>query len=461
MGTSTTNDGAGPFDDGSPEVPGGAARPVDRVIVVGAGIAGLTVANALTHAGVEVVVLEARERIGGRLHTVDLGGSPVDLGGAWIHTPDGNPMSTLADLLGVARAPVDFLDSATLIDADGNLDALAPLLPALDSFYGWLDRERATLDASRSLADEIDRFLSGYEEAGDRGALRRFFRALMTAEDAWPPDDALAREFPPNTVEFEGSALGEFPDGGYGRILDGLAAGLDVRTSQPVREIARDEDGVTVRIHGRDEPLTGSHIVVTVPLGVLKDPDAVAFAPALPAERRAAIDRLGFGRFEKVILRFHEPFWRRDEPFAVIPDVDAGDWLVCFELHAFTGAPVLVAFSIGPAADRALGRPLADRVDEVLALVRASTGIDPPTPTDVVASGWTDDPYARGAYSFLRIGSSREDLDLLGEPIDGRLLFAGEGTGSARAGFADGAMRTGIREAKRLMGTPQVRLGRL
>jgi polyamine oxidase len=102
-----------------------------------------------------------------------------------------------------------------------------------------------------------------------------------------------------------------------------------------------------------------------------------------------------------------------------------------------------------------------DRVAEVLAFVHASTGIDPPAPTDVVASGWGHDPYARGAYSFLRIGSSRQDLDLLGEPIDGRLLFAGEATGSARTGFADGAMRTGIREAKRLLGTSDVRLGRL
>ena len=80
------------FDDGRREVPAGVAEPVERVVVVGAGIAGLTVANALAHGGVECVVLEARDRIGGRLHTVDLAGSPVDLGGSWIHTPAGNPM---------------------------------------------------------------------------------------------------------------------------------------------------------------------------------------------------------------------------------------------------------------------------------------------------------------------------------------------------------------------------------
>jgi polyamine oxidase len=75
----------------------GGAEPVERVVVVGAGIAGLTVANALTHAGLDCLVLEARDRIGGRLHTVDLAGSPVDLGGSWIHTPVGNPMRVFAE----------------------------------------------------------------------------------------------------------------------------------------------------------------------------------------------------------------------------------------------------------------------------------------------------------------------------------------------------------------------------
>ena len=85
------------FDDGGTDVPVGAAEPVERVVVIGAGIAGLTVANALTHGGVECVVVEARDRIGGRLHTVNLAGSPVDMGGSWMHTPIGNPMRAFAD----------------------------------------------------------------------------------------------------------------------------------------------------------------------------------------------------------------------------------------------------------------------------------------------------------------------------------------------------------------------------
>ena len=95
------------FDDGRTDVPSGVAGPVERVVVVGGGIAGLTVANALTHAGVECVVLEARDRIGGRLHTVNLAGSPVDLGGSWIHMPIGNPMSAFARQVGVPRHSAD------------------------------------------------------------------------------------------------------------------------------------------------------------------------------------------------------------------------------------------------------------------------------------------------------------------------------------------------------------------
>jgi polyamine oxidase len=455
--------GSGTFDDGSDDVPGGAARPVGRVVVVGAGIAGLTAANALTHAGVEVVVLEARDRIGGRLLTVDLGGSAVDLGGAWIHTPDGNPLSALADLLGVTRTPVDFLEDALLIDAEGTSAALAPILPTTDAFYEWLDRERGAIGTGLSLADAIDHFVSASDPHDPRRSAltRQFLRALVAAEDAWPPEQVSARDYPPNTLEYGGSSLGDFPDGGYRQILDALAEGLDVRTSQPVREIAVGHQGVGVLLGGGSQILEGSHVIVTAPLGVLKDADAIRFVPELPPDRRGAIDRLGFGRFEKVILRFDDAFWGGTAPLAILPDGETSDWLVCFELNAFTRAPLLVAFAVGPAAELVLERSVEQRVSEVLDLVRACTSIDPPPPADVVASEWTNDAYSRGAYSFVRLGSSREDLDRLGEPIDGRLLFAGEATGSARAGFADGAMGTGIREAKRLLGTAVVQLGRL
>ena len=82
-----------------------------------------------------------------------------------------------------------------------------------------------------------------------------------------------------------------------------------------------------------------------------------------------------------------------------------------------------------------------------------------PEPVAVAVTGWADDPYAGGSYTHVTPGSSNADLDLLGTPVAGRLLFAGEHTQSARLGYADGAMTSGIREAKRLLGAPAVTLG--
>ncbi len=104
------------FDDGSPEIPGGIVGRVERALVIGAGIAGLTVANALAHAAVDCVVLEARNRIGGRLYTGDVGGSPVDLGGSWIHHPEGNPIRRFAQLDGIECRPGNPLPSLTAFD---------------------------------------------------------------------------------------------------------------------------------------------------------------------------------------------------------------------------------------------------------------------------------------------------------------------------------------------------------
>ena len=94
------------YDDGRSDVPGGVTGPVKRVVVVGAGIAGLTVANALANAGVACVVVEARDRVGGRLHTIDLAGCPVDMGGSWIHHPLGNPLRAFADQNGLKLGAV-------------------------------------------------------------------------------------------------------------------------------------------------------------------------------------------------------------------------------------------------------------------------------------------------------------------------------------------------------------------
>jgi polyamine oxidase len=261
-----------------------------------------------------------------------------------------------------------------------------------------------------------------------------------------------------NELEYGGSYFGDAPDGGYRHLVDAVAAGVDVRLGWPASEVAISPDGVRVTAgDGRVEE--GSHVVVTVPLGVLKR-SLPRFSPALPPERLAAIGRLGFGRFEKVALRFAEPFWREAgfRHLMVFPR-DPGQWMVwAMGLDAFGGGPVMVFFVFHSAAERLAGAGADASARWALGMLAEAAGRRCPEPAAVAVTSWADDPWAAGAYTHIPPGASPADADLLGEPLSGRLLFAGEHTQSARLAYADGALTSGIREAKRLLGRPAVRI---
>jgi monoamine oxidase len=456
---------AADFDDGNRDVPGPVTGPVERVLVAGAGIAGLTVANALTHAGVDCVVLEARDRIGGRLHTADLGGSPVDLGASWIHTPDGNPMRAFAQLAGAPGASADPVPELAGFDREDQRRLTAAESAELFGLYlGELPAATAglvsELGPGASMAAAIDAFVTARAPDADPGWARRARQLLYGCVEA---DSAgLAQEqslrWMWNELEYGGNYFGDAPAGGYTRLVDAMASGVDVRLGRPVAEVAVRPEGVRmVTADGSIEE--GSHAVVAVPLGVLKG-GRPRFSPALPPDRLAAIERLGFGRFEKVALRFAEPFWRAAGfPHLMIFPREPGEWMVwAVGLDAFGGGPVLVFFVFHSVAGRLAGADADAPVRWALGLLAEATGRPCPEPVAVAVSSWADDPWTQGAYTHIPPGASPDDADLLGQPVGGRLLFAGEHTQSARLAYADGALTSGIREAKRLLGTPAARI---
>jgi monoamine oxidase len=126
---------------------------------------------------------------------------------------------------------------------------------------------------------------------------------------------------------------------------------------------------------------------------------------------------------------------------------------------AFGAGPVLVFHIFHSATGHVLDATADDAAQWVLDMLAEATGSPCPAPAAVAVTSWANDPYSGGAYTHIPPGASPADADLLGEPIGGRLLFAGEHTQSARMAYADGAMTSGIREAKRLLGRPGVRLG--
>lgn len=452
------------FGDGQADVPAAVAGPVERVVVIGAGIAGLTVASALTHGGVECVVVEARDRIGGRLHTVNLAGSMVDLGGSWIHTPVGNPMRAFADQAGVRCRGANPLPELAGFDcAEGRRLSAAEVETnislQLEDFPQARGRLLAELGPDASAADGIEAFVAGSGLApGPARRARQGLHALVEGESADLAERQSLR-WMWNEMEYEGHYFGDVPVGGYRRLVEAMAAGVDLRLGVDVAEITRSAGGVRVRgVDGASED--GSHVVVTVPLGVLKR-GAPRFRPALPPDRLAAIERLGFGRYEKVALRFDEPFWRAAGlPHAMIfPRDPSAPAVWAIGLDAFGAGPVLVFQIFHSAARHVLGAAPGDAAQWALDMLAEAIGRSCPAPTAVAVTTWANDRYSGGAYTHIPPGAYPADADLLGEPIGGRLLFAGEHTQSARLAYADGAMTSGIREAKRLLGQPGIHLG--
>ncbi len=454
----------GSYDDGRTDVPGGVARPVERVVVVGAGIAGLTVANALANGGVECVVLEARKRIGGRLHTIDLAGSPVDMGGSWIHTPIGNPLRAFARQAGIPCRGGNPLPELAGFDCGegrrlSRTEVEESLTMQFETFPEALERLRVELGPDASVAEAIEAFVAGAGLA--EGPARRAHQALRAVIEADAADlaERHSLRWVWHEIEYDGDYFGDLPAGGYRTLVGAMAAGLDVRLGVEVAEVVL--SARCVRVRGSDGAIEdGSHAVVAVPLGVLKR-DAPRFSPALPSARTAAIERLGFGRYEKVALRFERPFWRAAglSHLMLFPR-DVGEatlWVI--DQDAFGAGPALVCHVFHSAAGHVLETTPDKAAEWLLGMLAEAIGGPCPAPSAVAVTSWTNDAYSGGAYTHVPPGASPADVDLLGEPIGGRLLFAGEHTQSRRTGYADGAMTSGIREAKRLLSRPSVRLG--
>jgi len=438
------------FDDGS-TIPTAVPGPLGRVIVVGAGISGLTAANALAAAGVDCVVVEARDRVGGRLDTVDVDGHVADLGGSWIHHPGAN---VLADW-------VDFAGTPWIVDPTGtdftgyDLGERRPLTPAelagvgyraLDPVAAIVAADAAAGRPDRSAAAVVDEALAGSGLTGaERGRRHQLLAAMIEQDAAAALDDVSARwAFSEHVLV--GDVVDHVPVGGYRRVLAPLAAGLDLRLGRPVRRIAQTPEGVLVEGEGWQE--RGSHAIVTVPLGVLQS-GAVEFVPPLPVERRAVIERTGFSNMEKVVLAFRTPFWRaRGLQHSIVYPADrreAATWTWDFGLSPTI--MILVAHSAVPSMRR---DPAAWALEQLEALYGEPL---PEAPTGVAVTRWLEDEYARGSYTHLRPGQDDADLVAMAMPV-GRICFAGEHTSAERVGYADGGMSSGLREASRLLQRP-------
>lgn len=424
-------------------------------IVVGAGVAGLTAARLLVRSGRRVVVLEARDRVGGRVWTDRSGGHVMDRGASWIHGIDDSPVAAAAEAFGMRMheytvgsyqpdgRPMAYFDPdgrrMSEVEVEGFVDDIrvvdAVMLGLIESASA--DETYADLTAAALAAQDWDL---------DRADRVREFLSHRTEEQlgAWI-DDLAAHGL--DNDDIDGDEV-VFPDG-YGHLPEHLAEGLDVRLRHVVSRVDWSADGAKVTTD--EGAFLADAAVVTVPVGVLHSDDFV-IEPPLPEPVAGALGRLEMNAFEKVFLRFPTRFWD-DDVYVIRQQGPGGEWWHSwYDLTAVDGTPTLLTFAAGPAAKAIRGWDDARVAESVLDQLKRLYGDRVQQPTSVHVTRWQDDPYARGSFAYMKVGATTADHDDLAMPVGGVLHLAGEATWTDDPATVPAAMCSGHRAAVNVLG---------
>ena len=418
-----------------------------RVVVIGAGAAGLSAAYHLSRAGRQVLVLEARPRAGGRILTHRVAGAVVELGAEFVH---GTPGATL-DLLRAEGSSILPFEGDHWQVEDGRL---VPMREGSSGFHRLMQLAR-----NQAGDRSVESFL---EEVGADPPLRESaagMRNLLQGFDGADPRRASLKTI---IEEWSGDAGTQSdqgrPAGGYGPLVDYMVGRLDpalveLRFGAAVEGVRWSRSGATVSVGG--DSIDATAVVVTVPLSILQQgpgsPSAIAFDPPIDAKAHA-LALLAMGPVHRVVLRFSSPVWEshlggpvpagtfmhaRGQPFPTFWTSDHG-------------SPWLVAWCGGPPASQVGELDDAGIVDK--AATSALTMFPEAQVEEAHFHNWQRDPHSLGAYSYVTVGGGGARRELA-QPLDGVLYFAGEATDSGgEAATVAGALASGEHAARQVIG---------
>lgn len=438
----------------------------NEVLIIGAGAAGLSAARDLAAAGIQVIVIEARDRVGGRIHTFRQGSSviPVEFGAEFVHgkhpqllkiiEATGTPMCDVTDRhwyfeKGLLSNSHDFWNKLTAL-----MDLMNPNEP--DCSFGDFLNSLPDDEGTRRAKAVASRYVQGFHAANvDRVGVHGLIKA-NEAEDEIDGDKSFR-------------VLG-----GYDTVTQTLreqaeAQGAVIHLNIIVKDLHWGTNTIEAVCLSGEQPqnFTASRAVITLPLGVLQsNPDqlgAVRFIPQLAEHRQAAIRGLAMGHVARIILRFRERFWEDLDlqgdnagadlsqlGFMHCPEAPIPTWWTLLPIRA----PVMVGWVGGPNSEKFIGR--SDECLSEQALRSLAQILSVPEKrlrellVDFHTHDWNSDPFSRGAYAYLPVGGL-ELQRTLARPLDNTLFFAGEATSIGHIGTVHGAIESGQRVAKEVV----------
>jgi monoamine oxidase len=412
----------------------------ERIVVVGGGMSGISAARQLTDDGyTNVTVLEAKDKIGGRITSTNFAGSLVELGAQWVHGNENNPIVGLLEQAKLESAVTDY-DNAKEFAAGEEVDSGA---------YETIIREFYTAAESQPdtpLSDVFTTFISNNSITDDANQYLRYSISATVEHE-------LAADW--TTVSFSSFDVGEeiqgedlFVKGGYENTVNYLARGLNIKLNHTVTGV--DYSASPVKVSVKDQPtIEADRVIITVSLGVLKR-DSISFTPTLPDANLTAIKQLGFGVLDKTYLLFEEPFW--DTSTTVFGFVgEANKWTETYNLLPVTGKPMLVMFNAGSYAKELEAMTDQEIVAQAMERLRQNFA-NVSEPKDYLITRWNTDPSTWGSYSYLPAGVSDDMYRQLAQPVDEKVFFAGEATDPDYPATVQGAYQSGIRVAKEISG---------
>ncbi|WP_162902176.1 flavin monoamine oxidase family protein [Facilibium subflavum] len=430
------------------------------VIIIGAGVSGLAAARNLILNGFDVLVLEARDYIGGRVVSEHFAGATVDLGASWIHGVEENPITRLATKHDIATqrsqmcgpSPDNILHRTIFDENFTRLthEAKLEIASVMADFLDYLSSVQSEDDLHlKSISDLKRCFMILYGDKAEKYQqhIDYLVDTIFLYEFAVEADDLSAESYHADH-DFAGHDR-LFPKG-YGQIAYVLAQGVDILLNQVVQQIEYSAD--MAKVITQDQQYSASYVLVSVPLGVLKRGD-IGFEPYLPRLKREALHALQMGTLNKIYLAFDHVFWdKQAQSIACLSDQHkiAREMI---NLYPMTERPILAAFTAGEFAESMERLSDQELVDLVIDALRQMYGDNIPAPVHHRITRWHQDPFSYGSYSYLPVDVKASQRAHLAEAIDSKVFFAGEATSVYFPSTVHGAFLSGVRAAYEILQT--------